>query len=420
VGLFIFFMENLLVKNKETSSREKILLVDDDREILTYLEQIARLLKLETIKAETGNQAIEKFMNHRPGVVVLDYRLPDINGDHVLSKIKELSPFSQVIMITGHGKYEVAVKSLQGGASYYFKKPVKKDEIMEAIENSCSVYRDITSVTETTNILVADGSDVLRAVEKNLPEGKWDIVYADHGKKALELAALGETDIVILDLELSDMPGMQLLSELKKLPFQKEIIITAAAGDEQTAVEAVKNGAFSYLRKPQDLTQLTSVLQKAKKSLELKRMCGFKISELKDAREVVAKITENRSIEVDIFKPHGKISSSFAKRFFDSVPVGIVAVDKNKNVIYSNRAVDKNAAAPLSEVDENFVDMLKNIGIYDVELDILREEINRLLSEDEDIETVTLGRKEYLTLTNLVIITRDQPVEAVLMVARIN
>ncbi len=112
----------------------KILAVDDELDILDLIEAT---LENEFIveKADTGNTALAKLKEMAPDLLILDYMLPDINGNEICKKIREDSLLMNlpVLMLTGKGEVEDKVKGLEAGADDYMTKPFLPQELIARI-----------------------------------------------------------------------------------------------------------------------------------------------------------------------------------------------------------------------------------------------------------------------------------------------
>lgn len=100
----------------------KVLMVDDEGRFLETTEKILRKKGFDTIMAATGEEALEKI-GETPDVVVLDVKMPGMDGHQVLQEIKSRNPDMPVIMLTGHGRKPSAVVALEQGAFDYLTKP---------------------------------------------------------------------------------------------------------------------------------------------------------------------------------------------------------------------------------------------------------------------------------------------------------
>ncbi len=112
----------------------KILLVDDEKE---FVETLAERIKLRNHKAEValdGEEALKLLDDDIPDVVVLDLKMPGIDGMEVLRRIRKAYPKVQVIMLTGHGseKHEIEAKEL--GAFEYLQKPIDIESLLKKVK----------------------------------------------------------------------------------------------------------------------------------------------------------------------------------------------------------------------------------------------------------------------------------------------
>jgi DNA-binding NtrC family response regulator len=112
-------------------------------------------------------------------------------------------------------------------------------------------------------LLVDDEEDFLNSLAKRLGKRDFDITTATEGKVAIKVAKKGKFDVAILDMKMPGMDGMEVLRILKKKHNFLEVIILTGYGGIDSAVEATKLGAYSYLEKPYDFEKLLEVLKKA-------------------------------------------------------------------------------------------------------------------------------------------------------------
>jgi signal transduction histidine kinase len=104
--------------------------VDDEAGIRTVLGIALADSGYAVTTAENGEDALEKFRQQRPAIVLTDIKMPDMDGIELLQHIKAESPDTEVIMFTGHGDMELAIKSLKYDATDFVTKPIN-DEVLE-------------------------------------------------------------------------------------------------------------------------------------------------------------------------------------------------------------------------------------------------------------------------------------------------
>jgi two-component system nitrogen regulation response regulator GlnG len=117
-------------------------------------------------------------------------------------------------------------------------------------------------------LVVDDEPNVLYSIEKTLQSDALEVIRAQTGRQAIELARQIQPDVAILDVRLSDISGLEVFDRIREIDSRLPVIIVTAYGGTETAIEAMKRGAFEYLLKPLDLPQLRELVQRA---LELSR-----------------------------------------------------------------------------------------------------------------------------------------------------
>ena len=111
----------------------KILLIDDEPDILRVLGISLKADGYNVIPALNGAEGLEAFSRENPAIVITDIKMPGMDGIEVLEKIKALSPDTEVIIITGHGDIDNAIESLKYGASDFINKPVRDEALSIAL-----------------------------------------------------------------------------------------------------------------------------------------------------------------------------------------------------------------------------------------------------------------------------------------------
>ena len=107
-----------------------ILIVDDEKSICQSLDGILTDEGFQTAFAETGEQCLEILEEVNPDLVLLDIWMPGIDGLETLKKIKQLRSNQLVIMMSGHGTIETAVKATRLGAFDFIEKPLSLEKVL--------------------------------------------------------------------------------------------------------------------------------------------------------------------------------------------------------------------------------------------------------------------------------------------------
>lgn len=117
----------------------------------------------------------------------------------------------------------------------------------------------------TKILIVDDEKDFVEMLSLRLQESGEKVKCAYSGQECLETLAQNNVDVVILDIKMPGMDGIEALTEIKKRFPLVEVIMLTGHGSTETAVEGMKLGAFDYLLKPADFSELSQKLEAARK-----------------------------------------------------------------------------------------------------------------------------------------------------------
>ena len=117
----------------------KLLLVDDEQNFVNTLSERLKMRDVPSKVVFSGEEAIDAIKVEAPDVMVLDLRMPGIDGMEVLRKVKKTHPEVQVIILTGHGTEIDEEEARKLGAFHYHKKPVDIDELLSTVKKA---YRE--------------------------------------------------------------------------------------------------------------------------------------------------------------------------------------------------------------------------------------------------------------------------------------
>ena len=113
-----------------------VLVVDDEAEFMETLVKRLRKRKLTVSGVTSGEAALEQLKETPFDIVVLDVKMPGMNGLDTLRELKKSYPLVEVIMLTGHANMEVAIEGMDIGAFDYLMKPMEIDELLYKIQDA--------------------------------------------------------------------------------------------------------------------------------------------------------------------------------------------------------------------------------------------------------------------------------------------
>jgi DNA-binding NtrC family response regulator len=120
---------------------QKILIIDDEKTIRWSLGEALKQLEYDVEEAENGKTGVKRFTDDPADLVILDLKLPDIDGLKVLKKLKGIDQELPVIMMTAYGEVETAVEALKGGAYDFLLKPFQLEKMKIAVKNALETSR---------------------------------------------------------------------------------------------------------------------------------------------------------------------------------------------------------------------------------------------------------------------------------------
>ncbi len=298
-------------------SEIRVLLVDDEEDYVRAMAERMDMRDLDCQVALSGEEALELLDTNPPDVMVLDLRMPRMQGMEVLEKVKRDHPHIQVIILTGHGGEKEEKEARRLGAFEYLQKPAdisalvgtiqgawkrsiqaakafireQKDDfdrsmtaaalaeggmpdeargIMDQAHNlaRAAKVQERAGGTALKVLLVDDEEDYVRTMAERMEMRNVGSDVALNGEQALAMLEGDLPDVMVLDLKMPGMGGMEVLAAVKKNYAQVQVIILTGHGSEKEEVEARRLGAFDYLQKPVDINDLMITVKKAGEAMK--------------------------------------------------------------------------------------------------------------------------------------------------------
>ncbi|MBL7191469.1 response regulator [bacterium] len=268
----------------------KLLLVDDEEDFLDSAVSALRRRNIYTTTAKEGSEALEKIEANEYDAAVVDVKMPGMDGVTLFRKIVKIAPELPVIILTGHGAVPQAFETSKEGVFDYLTKPCDMDFLAKKIREASKSKKlkkklngDIKEVDEAadfTILLVDDEKDLLHSLSSVLSRRGFKVDTADNGFNALEKLKSVLVDVVVLDIKMAGMDGIEVLKNIKSRQPNPEVILLTGHPDVSNALAGVKLGAFDYVTKPPDIDKLIesviSAGRKHREELELKRQAAVK------------------------------------------------------------------------------------------------------------------------------------------------
>ena len=239
--------------------KKKILVVDDEEEFCRNLEDILEMENYEVTTAYDGFKGLELVKRNDFDVVIMDVKMPVMNGVETFKKMKKIVPDTPVIMVTAYAVEELLKDALRNGAFGTLKKPLNFDKLFQLIEESAPEGALILTVD--------DDKDFCTNIKENLEYQGYRVSVAYDGNAAIQKTQEEDFDVIILDMKLPPLNGLKTYLSIRDIrPNVVVIVITGYLMEmSRFAQEAVQKSAYVCLEKPIDMNNLISLLEQIEK-----------------------------------------------------------------------------------------------------------------------------------------------------------
>jgi two-component system response regulator HydG len=242
----------------------KILIVDDDRRMVKTIFDILEVKGYEPSIAYTGEEALQKIVSEKPDCVLMDIKMPGINGVEALKKIKNLSPDLPVILMSAYATEEQIEEAKQHGAYTVLNKPID-------IQIVLSFFALLGK--EESILIVDDDPNFCKTLKDILKTRGYKVTTEPDPDKVLEHMEQTYMLTVLLDLNLGTKDGLDVLKAIRSRYPSKPVVLVTGMREEMTnSIEkGLKIGAYTYLYKPFEVEALIDTI----KEISRKKLKSF-------------------------------------------------------------------------------------------------------------------------------------------------
>jgi len=213
----------------------KVLVVDDDPD---FAETIADVLESEghtVAVAFTGEEALARVEDFDFDLAFMDVRLPGINGVESFLEIRNRKPLAKVIMMTGFSMEDLLQRALDSGAWAVLKKPLDILDILRRVD-------EINP--EGTILIVDDDADFALSIQQILESRSYRTQISPCGREALQAVKREGTDLILLDIRLPDINGLEVFLEIRKVNSTIPVIaMTGYPDDEAEKISLINSSS---------------------------------------------------------------------------------------------------------------------------------------------------------------------------------
>lgn len=217
-----------------------VLIMEDDAEFVKILLDFVRERNYKAIVAHQGNEGLSYARNFRPDAILLDMKLPVMEGIEVLRHLKN-DPELRHIPVQIISGYDKRKEGLELGAFDFLRKPVGRDELRKAFDK----VEDFLNKKLKKLLIVEDNKSQNNAIREIIGNGDIKSFSAYTGNEAYEMMLKNHYDCLIVDLGLPDMSGFELLEKIKSNNDVNKVPIVIYTAKELSKVENAKLMKFA-------------------------------------------------------------------------------------------------------------------------------------------------------------------------------
>ena len=323
----------------------RVLIVDDEIEICQRLQ---RELQKEGCKVEYTTSAIgvlERLKNAEKegkgyALLLLDLRMPKVDGLSLLKEIREARLDLDVVIITGYGDEDKAIESIRLGAVDYLPKPISPEALHTAVfrvrqKRAAEKKRAL----EYSVLVVDDEKELCARIKRELDKEGYRTAVAYDGLEGLDYFSHNRVDVAIVDIRMPRMDGLEMLEKCREISDDFVSIIITGHGDHERAIQALQLGVFNYLRKPVSLEELVTSVGKGIELLHLRRGLAARRRELEIETALREQYAQNLEKMVEERTRELRESEEKYRTLVEEAPVAICNVDIKGKITYVNKTI---------------------------------------------------------------------------------
>ena len=249
---------------------KKILVVDDERDLVSFINARLRANGYDVVTAYDGMEALRKANEEKPDLILLDVMMPAGDGFDVCQKLKSQNETANIpiIFLTAKTLDKDERLGLSLGAEYYLKKPFEAKELLDVISKVLESPQSVKGEVEHKKIwrllLITDNVDVLEMLSPKLEEENFQYQAIDNAEEVLNKLDVFGPQLIVFDIYIKRYDGLKLLKDLVQVEkFKKLPLVLLASPGDKSKLDEIRQIApvIDIIENPYNISELIQVIK---------------------------------------------------------------------------------------------------------------------------------------------------------------
>lgn len=232
----------------------RVLIVDDDANFCNTLSKILTMKGYRITTADSGFRAVDLIREKEFDMVLMDIKMPVMNGVETFKKIKAIKPGSIVILMTAFSVDDLIRDAIKEGVYAVLRKPVDIDTVISMIEESKN---------GALLAVVDDDPEICKTMKAILERKGFSVITCATGEDAVSITKERPFTIIFIDVKLPLLNGLETYLEIKKVNSKAIAVMMTAYRQEADELikQAMEKGVYSCLYKPFDMNEAIRIIE---------------------------------------------------------------------------------------------------------------------------------------------------------------
>jgi DNA-binding NtrC family response regulator len=239
----------------ETATKTNILVVDDQIGMLETFTDILEDRDCNVVTADNGFAAIKTVKEQSFDLILMDMKMPGLNGVQTFRELKKIDSSITVIMMTAYSVEDLIEEAVEEGAYAVIYKPFDMDRVIQSIDKA---------LEKNLILVVDDRLEDRQTLSDILAEKDYKVTTAKDGYEAVDLVRKDNFGIIFVDMKMPGMDGVETFERIREIRPGVPVIMITGYSVEEMLKEAVDKGVYACLHKPLDMEKIVHLIEEVK------------------------------------------------------------------------------------------------------------------------------------------------------------